>query len=243
MFNLAGQPALAPLWLACLWPVFATTLMHSFAVLQNRLLLAAVCGALGGALSYIAGVRLSAMEFASPLWGPVLLGALWAAVFPLLLQVAARLRSPARCAAGVDAPRCGERSTDAALTAAMKNPVIYWFRQDLRLRDLPGLSAALATGRPVLACYILDDESPGQWRMGGASRWWLHHSLAALAEARSKRAVASCTWRAVAPTAFLRDLAERSGADLVCCSRQYEPWARQLEVELHAALATAWASS
>jgi len=92
VFNLAGQPGLAPLWMTCLWPVFATTLMHSFAVLQNRVWLAAACGALGGALSYIAGVRLSAMEFASPLWGPVLVGILWSAVFPLLLQIAARLQ-------------------------------------------------------------------------------------------------------------------------------------------------------
>ena len=92
VFNLAGQPGLAPLWMTCLWPVFATTLMHSFAVLQNRVLLAAACGAVGGSLSYIAGVRLSAMEFASPLWGPVIVGILWAAVFPLLLQIAARLQ-------------------------------------------------------------------------------------------------------------------------------------------------------
>ena len=31
VFNLTGQPAMAPLWLSCLWPVFATTLMHAFA--------------------------------------------------------------------------------------------------------------------------------------------------------------------------------------------------------------------
>ncbi len=93
VFNLAGQPALAPLWLSCLWPVFASTLMHSLVVFQNRIALAAVCGALGGALSYIAGVRMSAVDFASPLWGPVLLGTLWAVIFPLLMQIAARLQS------------------------------------------------------------------------------------------------------------------------------------------------------
>ncbi len=94
VFNLAGQSALAPLWLACLWPVFATTLMHTFAGLQNRVVLAVVLGALGGALSYTAGVRLTDIEFGSPLWGPFILGALWAVVFPLLLIVAARLSSP-----------------------------------------------------------------------------------------------------------------------------------------------------
>ena len=60
-------------------------------------------------------------------------------------------------------------------------PAIHWFRQDLRLRDNPALNAAIATGRPVLPLYILDDETPGRWRMGGASRWWLHHSLTSLA--------------------------------------------------------------
>lgn len=94
VFNLAGQPALAPLWLACLWPVFATTLMHTFAGLQNRVFLAVVFGALGGALSYTAGVRLTTIEFGSALWGPFILGALWAVFFPLLLVFAARLSKP-----------------------------------------------------------------------------------------------------------------------------------------------------
>ena len=117
----------------------------------------------------------------------------------------------------------------------MKKPVIYWFRQDLRLRDLPGLSAALATGRPVLACFILDEESPGQWQVGGASRWWLHHSLSALA--RDIEAAGGQLHLARGrPDRILAGLAEKTGADLVCCSRQYEPWARQLEEELHASL-------
>lgn len=94
VFNLAGQPALAPLWLICLWPVFATTLMHAFAGLHNRLFLAVVVGASGGALSYIAGVRLTDIDFGSPLWGPVILAMLWAVIFPLLLTVAARLIGP-----------------------------------------------------------------------------------------------------------------------------------------------------
>ena len=62
----------------------------------------------------------------------------------------------------------------------MKSPIIVWFRQDLRLTDLPALRAACASGQPVLPVYVLDDETPGQWIMGGASRWWLHHSLTSL---------------------------------------------------------------
>ncbi|CAA0109080.1 Deoxyribodipyrimidine photo-lyase [Halioglobus japonicus] len=115
------------------------------------------------------------------------------------------------------------------------NPIIYWFRQDLRLRDLRGLAAAVATGRPVLACYILDDEGPGQWQMGGASRWWLHHSLLALSE-DIERAGGQLYLASGRPNAILARLAEQTGADLVCCSRQYEPWAQTLEASLHADL-------
>ncbi len=123
------------------------------------------------------------------------------------------------------------------MTSAAKDrqPVIYWFRQDLRLRDLRGLNAAVATGRPVLACYILDDESPGDWKMGGASRWWLHHSLTALAADIEK--VGGKLYLARGESAaVLARLAGQAGADLVCCSRQYEPWARQLEEAVHTLL-------
>lgn len=53
---------------------------------------------------------------------------------------------------------------------------IFWFRQDLRLSDNPGLTEAAQQGR-VLPIYILDDEGAGEACLGGASRWWLHHSL------------------------------------------------------------------
>jgi deoxyribodipyrimidine photo-lyase len=57
---------------------------------------------------------------------------------------------------------------------------IVWLRQALRTRDNPALAAAAARGR-VVPVFILNDGTPGpQWRWGGASRWWLHHSLVAL---------------------------------------------------------------
>lgn len=59
-------------------------------------------------------------------------------------------------------------------------PAIVWFRQDLRLQDNPALRAALNRGGPVVPPYILDAAGDGRWPIGGAARWWLHHSLAAL---------------------------------------------------------------
>src|SRR3989338_1303634 len=65
---------------------------------------------------------------------------------------------------------------------------IVWFRQDLRLADNPALTAAAQVGS-VLPVYILDDINSAEWAMGGASRWWLHHSLSALNESLGGRLV------------------------------------------------------
>ncbi|PKP89414.1 MAG: deoxyribodipyrimidine photolyase, partial [Alphaproteobacteria bacterium HGW-Alphaproteobacteria-16] len=56
---------------------------------------------------------------------------------------------------------------------------LLWFRRDLRLSDQAALIAAAGEG-PVVPVYVLDDETPKHRAMGGASRWWLHHSLKAL---------------------------------------------------------------
>lgn len=90
VFTIGGQASLAPLWISCLWLILATTLMHAFSSLQQKLMLAGVFGAIGGAASYIAGTRLSDIEFAYPTAGPLIMGAIWLIVFPLLLWVAHR---------------------------------------------------------------------------------------------------------------------------------------------------------
>lgn len=88
LFTVNGQHSLAPLWLSCLWPVLATTFQHCFAGLQRSLALAAILGAVGGAGSYYAGTRMSAVEFADPLVGLIVIGALWALLFPALALAA-----------------------------------------------------------------------------------------------------------------------------------------------------------
>ena len=67
------------------------------------------------------------------------------------------------------------RSTQSAQDA----PAIVWLRQDLRLADNPALANAVASGRPIIPVYILDDAPPAR-PLGGASLWWLNRSLAAL---------------------------------------------------------------
>jgi deoxyribodipyrimidine photo-lyase len=120
----------------------------------------------------------------------------------------------------------------------MPRPIIFWYRQDLRTTDLPGLAAAAATGQPLLACFILDDNSPGEDRPGGASRWWLHHSLLALAADLDKLGI-PLVLRRGDTAGELGRLIEETGADALYCSRQYEPWAGRLEAELHQTLGQA----
>jgi deoxyribodipyrimidine photo-lyase len=60
---------------------------------------------------------------------------------------------------------------------------IVWLRDDLRLDDNPALVEAAVLGLPTTVVFILDEESEGVRPLGGATRWWLHHSLASLAGA------------------------------------------------------------
>jgi deoxyribodipyrimidine photo-lyase len=109
---------------------------------------------------------------------------------------------------------------------------IIWFRQDLRLADQAALAAAASEG-PVVPVYILDEETPGDWRIGGAQRWWLHHSLAELAsglEALGSRLVL----RRGRCAEELQKLCEEAGATCVHALRHYEPWWRRAEEEVAA---------
>ncbi|HEV2453798.1 MAG TPA: deoxyribodipyrimidine photo-lyase, partial [Verrucomicrobiae bacterium] len=57
---------------------------------------------------------------------------------------------------------------------------IIWFRLDLRLADNPALIAAVNRSKIIVPLFIWSPEEEGDWRPGGAARWWLHQSLGAL---------------------------------------------------------------
>ena len=92
-----------------------------------------------------------------------------------------------------------------------EHPVLLWLRNDLRLADNPAVHAAVGTGRAVVAFYIVDEESAGVRPLGGASRWWLHHSLTALSHALERIGGRLDVFEG-ASRAIVAELAERTGA-------------------------------
>ena len=112
---------------------------------------------------------------------------------------------------------------------------IVWFRQDLRLHDNPALHAALHRGGPVIPVYIQSDAEEGDWPAGGASRWWLHHSLSVLDAALRERGSRLILQRG-STEKILRALLKHTHADAVYWNRRYEPAAIARDAALKLAL-------
>lgn len=97
--------------------------------------------------------------------------------------------------------------------------VIHWFRQDLRLRDNPALVAAAHQG-VVVPVYILDDINAGEFAVGEASRWWLHHSLMNL----NKSLDGQLHVFVGDPLKIIPALVSQFKAKALFWNRCYEPW-------------------
>ena len=84
-------PGLAPYWIVAMWALLATSLNLSMAWLKGRPWLAALFGAVGGPLAYLAGERLGGLQMPDPVLalGAQALG--WAVLLPMLTRLATRL--------------------------------------------------------------------------------------------------------------------------------------------------------
>ncbi|WP_439624977.1 cryptochrome/photolyase family protein [Shinella sp.] len=119
--------------------------------------------------------------------------------------------------------------------AASENPVIVWFRKDLRVDDNAALAAAVETGRPIVTLYIREPEKAGTGPLGGAQQWWLHHSLASLGRTLQKFG-SPLMLRSGAADAVLADLIEETGADAVHWNRRHDPAGIAIDTDIKAAL-------
>ncbi len=104
----------------------------------------------------------------------------------------------------------------------MNQPVVYWFRRDLRLCDNTALIKAIETDRPIICLYIYDDNLDNSWNIGSASKWWLNHSLIALSLSL-KKIGAKLILRKGNTICVLEDVIKESNSAALYFSRLYEP--------------------
>ena len=116
----------------------------------------------------------------------------------------------------------------------MSSPQIVWLRRDLRLADQPALYHAAQAG-PVIPVFVLDDDRAGDHAYGGASRVWMHHSLASLGKRFGAHRSQIVLRRGDAPQ-ILASLADETGTAVIHANRHYEPWWKEAEDELRDAL-------
>jgi len=104
----------------------------------------------------------------------------------------------------------------------MSAPAVLLFRRDLRLADNPALDAAVYSGRPIYPLYIDAGQSHATRPLGAGSRWWLHHSLAALS-AELERRGSYLTIRAGEADTVLPQFVQELGASAVYWEPGREP--------------------
>jgi deoxyribodipyrimidine photo-lyase len=97
---------------------------------------------------------------------------------------------------------------------------LVWLRDDLRLDDNPALAEAASLGDPLTVVYVLDEGSAGVRPLGGAAKWWLHHSLRELATAL-EAAGSRLLLRRGRAAEVIADLADETGATNLLWNRRY----------------------
>ena len=114
----------------------------------------------------------------------------------------------------------------------LREPLILWFRRDLRLGDHPMLAEAVATGRPLIPVFILDPETEA---MGAAAKQRLEMALAAFGRALEAAGSRLILRRGPALTVLERLVAE-TGAAGVMWTRAYDAPSRARDQAVKAAL-------
>ncbi len=114
----------------------------------------------------------------------------------------------------------------------MSDVSLFWFRNDLRQQDNPGLFAAGEQGN-VLPIYIWDTEQNQHDERGAASKWWLHHSLKTLKESGVPLRIFKGK-----PIDILKSLQNELSIKQIHWNRQYEAYTIQRDKEIKETLSS-----
>lgn len=132
-----------------------------------------------------------------------------------------------------------DEQSAGTMTTSIKepNPILLWFRRDLRLDDNQALQAAATSGRPVIPVYIREPAATERGPLGGAQEWWLHHSLAALQTALEGLGSRLILRQGNALT-VLEKLIEETNAEAVGWNRRYDPAGIKVDTQIKKSLRT-----
>ncbi len=112
---------------------------------------------------------------------------------------------------------------------------VLLFQNDLRLSDHPALRTACEQYEWVCPLFVHSDENERPWPLGGASKWWLHHSLASLSERLASHG-AKLVIRSGEVVECVTKLVDETEAAAVAWSTRYEPHSLRFERRLQNSL-------
>ncbi|MCB9459606.1 MAG: deoxyribodipyrimidine photo-lyase [Anaerolineaceae bacterium] len=123
----------------------------------------------------------------------------------------------------------------------MAQPVIHWFRRDLRLMDNIALHEAINSGQPVVPVFIFDDTLLKSRRVGAPRVKFMLNALHSLNDSLASYG-ARLVIRRGDPVKVLSALIEQTSASAVYFNADYSPYARKrddavieaLDVDMHA---------
>lgn len=112
---------------------------------------------------------------------------------------------------------------------------IFWFRRDLRLTDNTALNAALLEGHPVLPLFIFDDQILEELPAQDARVQFIYQELQKI-DTHLKKNGSSLLIKKGNPMEVWKTLQESHAIHQVFINKDYEPYARNRDFEIHSYL-------
>lgn len=107
---------------------------------------------------------------------------------------------------------------------------LVWLDKDLRMHDNPALWHAFQNASSVIIIYILDTTKRG-WDLGGASKWWLHHSLKSFSDMCNQKQF-TFVLRSGDPEKILPEIAKKIQASDVVWNQRYDPYSHTRDLSI-----------
>ena len=118
-----------------------------------------------------------------------------------------------------------------------KKVSVFWFRRDLRLNDNVGLLAALKSEFPVLPIFIFDKEILAHLPKNDARVDFIHEQLQKMHTALQAHGGSLAMYFGTPETIF-KQLLDEYDIQAVYTNRDYEPYARDRDVNITQLLAS-----